>query len=419
MDKNFCPQFLFGYDRGHSLVAGSDQLSARTEALLSRYSDAVPGINIETMQQYWTGMPVNSNQYALISTWPAPEMPRPGCVWSHVVIIDRPTIAGISDLKIIRPIFRKPSKPIDYDYYRMPVQIGTSLDKLAVQASPEALMQGLRGVYDPELEGYTDYLQADRDEAAFEIWSQQWPELRHSFRFNTAQQGWNVSGASSDYWLQFKSSHRKRSSSQTIPSWIAELYHALDSDHPLRKLLQTAGPELPPVPSSVRLLARLFAFTRGAELDQDLKAIKFAARELPSPEDGTYLKDWLVQETLRLGSSQQLLSLIEFLLIDRKARAFPHLENYLRNGLADVWRGNAAKIFELIDAAHNTKNERFHDVVQVLACEAPRNVFLLDLDEKSLNGRIILAEIKPDLLLEAELTWMPTDVLLKFLSQSA
>lgn len=419
MALHFFPQFLFGYDQGHSLIAGSDQLSARTEALLSRYSDAVPGIDFETMEQYWTGLPINANEYALISTWPAPEMPRPGCVWSHVVLLDRRAIESMTDFNSLRPIFRQPSKPKNYDHYRAPASIEARHEQIRDHhVSREALIQGLRAVYDPEAEGFADLLQTDHDNVAFKIWSQQWPALRHAFRFNTAQQNWHVSGASSEYWLQFKSSHRSRSLSASIPSWIAELYDAFETEHPLRELLRNAGPELPPVQSSVRLLARLFAFTKGADLDRDLRAIKFAARELPSPSDGQHLKEWLVKETLRLRDTEQVLSLVNFLITDSKADAFPNLEIFLQSKLGDVWRSEAATLFNLMELTQGTQSKRRQAMAQLLAMEAPHDVLADGSDDGPSNGKVVLARLRPELLLEADLLSMPTDLILKFLDIS-
>src|SRR4051812_34320413 len=81
-------QCLFGYDDGHRKIASSIRLPDEVETQLLLLTDMAPGLNSGEIEPYWTGTPVPAlKSYALIKTWPAPEMPRPGCVWSHVLLL--------------------------------------------------------------------------------------------------------------------------------------------------------------------------------------------------------------------------------------------------------------------------------------------------------------------------------------------
>ena len=49
-------------------------------------------------QGYLTGFPLGEEgAYALIRTWPAPEVERPGSVWSHVLLIDFSELARVTE----------------------------------------------------------------------------------------------------------------------------------------------------------------------------------------------------------------------------------------------------------------------------------------------------------------------------------
>ena len=74
-------QCLFGYDDGHRMLSSSLPLSRAGSSLLLLLSDLEPGIQLGHVDSYWTGLPVATDKvYALLRTWAAPEMPRPGCV---------------------------------------------------------------------------------------------------------------------------------------------------------------------------------------------------------------------------------------------------------------------------------------------------------------------------------------------------
>ena len=62
------------------LVAGAREAST---AIVGGET-AIMGSVVKGFDQYVTGYPLDSiNAYALAMTWYAPEMPRPGCVWTR------------------------------------------------------------------------------------------------------------------------------------------------------------------------------------------------------------------------------------------------------------------------------------------------------------------------------------------------
>jgi hypothetical protein len=189
-------QALFGYREGHNLLAGSISLSPRTRHFLATVTDSSGTESSEGFDCAFTGVPVpETDYYALFRTWPAPEMPRPGCVWSHVLLIELTDLARLSNLSVLRDFFRRPTIPLqqgfsDYVQELMvvpsfePILSTNSIDRprasillAALYEQPESSVVVLDDVCSPW------------ENIVFHIWSQQWPRLRRNFTFSTGSLG--------------------------------------------------------------------------------------------------------------------------------------------------------------------------------------------------------------------------------------
>lgn len=184
-------QALHGYSEGHRQLACSARLSPQDAKLVLVMSD-VSGSGVASEgSSYLTGYPLmESGMYALARTWSAPEMPRPGCVWTHTLFIDFPDLAAIGTPSRLAKLFARPDSP-SWSTYGMP---GT-LDMLDV-VEPEPRMSMLEedwlaAVLNGLYESAGSRVVAKRDPAVpvddltLRIWDQQWPRLRRSFRFCT------------------------------------------------------------------------------------------------------------------------------------------------------------------------------------------------------------------------------------------
>src|SRR5262249_10651964 len=82
-------QALHGYEDGHRLLAGSRPLPRDAERTMLVLSDLSGSGSIDGFESYLTGYALPSaGAYALARTWVALEMPRPGCVWTHTLLLD-------------------------------------------------------------------------------------------------------------------------------------------------------------------------------------------------------------------------------------------------------------------------------------------------------------------------------------------
>ena len=182
-------QAVFGYDAGHNLLAASYPLSAESRRTLAVLTDASGPWPASGFDHVFTGTPLpDEPYYALFCTWPAPEMPRPGCVWSHVLLIELADLASLVDLGELRHCFKKPieinkqtrCEPLRFVAKRDNAKpIAPNLMKdckqflTALYAAPESHFV----TQAPDSKIYADLV--------FALWSQQWPRLRRSFRFST------------------------------------------------------------------------------------------------------------------------------------------------------------------------------------------------------------------------------------------
>jgi hypothetical protein len=180
-------QALFGYDDGHRLLESSTRLVGSERERLLLLSDLGPGLSGLRADGYWTGSPLpETERYALMRTWPAPEMPRPGCVWTHVLLIPFEyvrkawTLEGLTRW-VLRPrgldarsAYRRSISPED-------THDGESLDdQLRLSA-----WDVVRCLYYTECKGEVQGSQDALGQMAVKVWSQQWPELRCTFSFRT------------------------------------------------------------------------------------------------------------------------------------------------------------------------------------------------------------------------------------------
>lgn len=150
---------------------------------------------VSGFETYLTGYPLlETPYYVLARTWYAPEMDRPGCVYTHSLLIEHADLARITDLDILDTLFARPPKLLRnraLGHYKVPLLV--SPDALtpaanAVNSQPDGLAQAVLG----SLYGQPRrpiYLLTDcpsvHEKLFLAVWTQQWPRLRRSLRFCT------------------------------------------------------------------------------------------------------------------------------------------------------------------------------------------------------------------------------------------
>jgi hypothetical protein len=182
-------QTLHGYADGHTLLAASCELTAIEKKALLLLSDLSGQAGTKGFDSYLTGYPLPGKRYyALARTWDAPEMPRPGCVWTQTLLLALPLLTRIRHLSELNKLFERPQLGLTSSYsIVIPAHIFTNtISSSLYSVKPRFyaiayyLYSKTRGTVVIPAESSAEY-----EEDILSIWSQQWPRLRRSFSFCT------------------------------------------------------------------------------------------------------------------------------------------------------------------------------------------------------------------------------------------
>lgn len=179
-------QCLHGYDRGHSLIESSLTLPKESTSLILRMSDASSIGYTENSPSYLTGYPLPEiGSYALARTWPAKNMSRPGCVWTHTILIKFEYLALFNELGVLDQIFKYPNRD-NFNFYNQNIKLNDSILGTKFQkGSKNSISAILSELYlNSESHVLLPY-SSDSDFSVMNVWSKQWPKLRRNFKFRT------------------------------------------------------------------------------------------------------------------------------------------------------------------------------------------------------------------------------------------
>ncbi|MFT3686382.1 MAG: hypothetical protein QM783_15920 [Phycisphaerales bacterium] len=183
-------QTLHGYSRGHRLLAASLPLRGDAETRLLTMSDFAGTRIIPGFDTYVTGYPLEGTEfYALAQTWYAPEMPRPGSVWTHTLLLPEEVVSTL-DLDQLRGLpFRRPHRGDSFSEYERPASYTPYRSGYAFERGVELSRYGAAAtaLYGHPQAIVVAYVQDSSDvtDLFFRIWLQQWPALRRRFTFST------------------------------------------------------------------------------------------------------------------------------------------------------------------------------------------------------------------------------------------
>lgn len=295
-------QTLHGYSDGHRQLASSVTLKPRDIKTMLVLSDiSGPGARIDD-RGYLTGYPLpESTMYALARTWAAPEMPRPGCVWTHTLLIDFADLAALPDPGAVMALFRRPSAADPADYA---TSLSIDTEYLGSTLSDEAISFARRllaSVYGKPASRVIAVRPAalDVEPALMALWGQQWPRLRRAFRFCTMSAADRSTDANAfDLQLLPSLDRSVRARFQdavevrdTIPpqeDWLDDAVSDLAQPDiaGLRTFLRRIGGDVDPGREAFRLLCRLHVLTNGFNTNTHAvgTAIALLENELGSPQ---------------------------------------------------------------------------------------------------------------------------------------
>lgn len=184
-------QALHGYQDGHQLLASSVVLPRELQALTLTMSDlSGPGFRAG-FETYLTGYPLDGvGHYCLARTWFAPEQSRPGCVWTHTLIIRFDDLARLGRIQLLERLFHRPSLSDTFEEYKSPLEL-SGFDLGAHEPLPALLENNastrvLEALYGTGQKVILSCANASTYEAlVLAVIDQQWPRLKRGFWFCT------------------------------------------------------------------------------------------------------------------------------------------------------------------------------------------------------------------------------------------
>lgn len=111
-------QMLHGYKLGHNYIQGSIVLpSTHDMDKIATLSDWSEYVGIDNKRDYITAYPLDESPYYVVAkTWYADTMRRPGCVWTHSLLIHEEDLVKITDFCNLLFLFERPHDENFDDY---------------------------------------------------------------------------------------------------------------------------------------------------------------------------------------------------------------------------------------------------------------------------------------------------------------
>lgn len=165
-------QILHGYQDGHGRLAGSVQdITPQDAALMSKMSDWSGYRDpMGKDNSYITAYPLmESGYYVVAKSWYASEMERPGCVWTHSLLIILDGIESQFDFRSLEQFYQRPVRG-EYGQYNKAIELdeGQKFEKVwnGSKIDDVSLMFMLSTLVDGE---ETFYLKVEQES----LWNQQ------------------------------------------------------------------------------------------------------------------------------------------------------------------------------------------------------------------------------------------------------
>jgi len=371
-------QCLFGYEDGHRLLASSMPLGEELSDL-TELSDLAPGVVFTGSNGYWTGIPAPKiGRYALMRTWPAPEMPRPGCVWTHALLLEPSILENLSDLSVLSQLFIRPSSHLDQNQYREQLTLENVLTESPIQWTTNAnrLLQDLLvALYGLGQVSVPVIAPEEADATLFALWSQQWPRLRRNFRFQTAvtRDQRPTSSGKLDVYLQLEEDsnmHPRPANADWVKAAADDVIQGPKGK--LRPFLWRYGADVRRQRGSFRPIVNIELLRHRYKPDTGSKLLKLITDAFPDRNDAIALKQDIVDGVL-IPRAQ--LDVLGFVLAHGDNAVFPSPSKVGISRLANLWPDRTQDLLELAERTASSEDELGKSVFDSIASAVPMEEF--------------------------------------------
>lgn len=181
-------QTVHGYINGHHLIASSIELSDKSKRKMEILSD-LSGPEIQSgFQEYFTGYFLPDDNKAVLSyTWYADEMERPGCVWTHSLLIEPSDLFAIgANINQLIKVFSRPNNFNGFQNYMESILLQTNENTNMIAVDNMKLKYLVWAIWGNESPSII--LADNSNDYAKEIiylWTRQNKDMKQGFSFST------------------------------------------------------------------------------------------------------------------------------------------------------------------------------------------------------------------------------------------
>lgn len=181
-------QAIHGYRDGHRLLSSSLSLSADSARAMLTLSDMSGPAMQPGFDEYLTGYPLPGSEFFVFAkTWYAPEMLRPGCVWTHSLLLSRERLAQTSAADLVSKLRRPHQQGAETDATAAieleEAPFDVNLGRLGEQMEARAVVGAVLGQARPVIVTVESAAQLER--TILLLWEELWPAARVRFSFCT------------------------------------------------------------------------------------------------------------------------------------------------------------------------------------------------------------------------------------------
>jgi GTPase-associated protein 1, N-terminal domain type 1 len=300
-------QALHGYRDGHRILAASVSLDDADRRQMLTLSDSPDAKQIAPDAPLFNGYPLPSGEFFVLAmTWPASEIRRPGCVWTHSLLLAPETLEQPSLVSLLGS-FRRPHGEESFSDYAHELNPSPAVG-VPRWDCPEILATALWSLYDPPappVDLRSSIKGVDRHRFLLALWEQQWPALRATFSFAEAPRtarrldshlmDLQVTGSpQASSWEVGRGEAQPRSVTKPLdrtPKWCQALAADIVQVGEMRDFIWHFSSAVPPRRTSLWALASVWASLDGDKSAAGLTAaLGVLAREFPEPEQAADLK---------------------------------------------------------------------------------------------------------------------------------
>jgi len=334
-------QAVHGYQDGHRLLESSLDLSSPDRRVLARQTDHPDAGRVKSWDALLVGYRLPSGMFSLSMTWPAWEMPRPGCVWTHSLLLDVAAMSRPNASELLLR-FQRPEGPTpDLHAYRTTISLGA---RTLPSQPPESLRTWAPALfwalYEPPARPVrvtkVDLPDAARHRLLLDSWLLAWPTIRGEVTFCDAPKTARMID-DRPYQLQLHQTSRVEATSEDSrilrgvpdaapPLWANRLVEESVRPTGLSEFVAAYGPSLPDDRGLMRLLVTVYLeHEHDSDPDRASRVVQSLSLALEAPSAGRSLKrDVLNPQVAPIGAPRALeeVGILRALVSTDRASAF-------------------------------------------------------------------------------------------------